>query len=521
MKIICDEQARIEVLDPLKLHYDKVEKVFLEGYVCHHTPNRNFYFDKSLNSEKNEFLILELSEEEIWGLDKLQSNLGYRKQRVEVVGSQLELSEKQECFIYEKREGGFEASEYHTFEHIKAYGDKELQLDKCDVYLLIPGKLEKTSNVWEDLPEKRRDVFEVFRANIDSCVEEEYNSRFAKSLSRKCIGEITLEIKDLTDGECYYQDALVGMVKHDTGICVLEIMVQNCAVGGNKLLNYYCGNQVAYIYEGHKYSLEEFLKKLHIRKYGKKRSMVFSYGNVREEEIINALANEEFPMGKIGGDFQRKLLMENIAQYDTAEVYVSEQTMFEKCENINVFGNQRLAYHAIEIFFVELILFQDAAVDKVYVDLEEEREQQKNCRSVEESTDRCEEISFDMSQAIRFADYDQFNFPTVRKSAQNVARCFGIDQVFEKYERNKALLESMIQANKRKMMERQDNIKNRFLFLLSAVAAVGTLGDIFYVLYQDQVGGALSYVAAFAIIAIIFGIYKLVMYIFDFIAKQR
>ena len=51
--------------------------------------------------------------------------------------------------------------------------------------------------------------------------------------------------------------------------------------------------------------------------------MVFSYGEVTEEELVNALANEELPMGKIQGDLKEKIVCENIAQYDTAEVYVS------------------------------------------------------------------------------------------------------------------------------------------------------------------------------------------------------
>ena len=233
------------------------------------------------------------------------------------------------------------------------------------------------------------------------------------------------------------------------------------------------------------------------------------------------MANEEFPMGKIRGILKEKVKCENIAQYDTADVYVSEETMFEKCLTFNVFGNKRLEYDAIEIFFVELILFQDAAIDKVYQDLEKEREKQKNCNQIEESIARYEEINFDMSQAIRFADYSQFNFPTVRKSAQNVANCFGIEQVFEKYERNKILLESLINANKRKRQEQQDNIKNRFLFLLSTAAAVGTLGDIFYAMYQDFSSGWKSYALAFAIIAVGFGFYKLTMHIFDVLEKGQ
>lgn len=521
LKILCDEKVCKEVLDELQIVYKIQEKVVVTGYECIHGKTGHFYFRATEDKKETEFLLLELSEEEVWELDKFQLNLGYRKQRIKIHGKQLEPSESDDCFVYEKRDRAFQESQYHNLENLKRYKGEKLQLDKCDVYLLIPGKFEKDFEVWKQIPEKKRDVFDIFKKHIDECVATEYNSDFSQSLSRKCVGEVTIEIEDKENKKVYYQDALVGIVRHNTGFCVVEIMVQNCAVGGNKLLNWYCGNMLQLIYENKKYSIEEFLGNLHIRAYGKKRSMVFSYGEVTEEELVNALANEEFPMGKIRGDLKDKIKCENIAQYDTAEVYVSEETMFEKCQMFNVFGNQRLKYDAIEIFFVELILFQDAAIEKVYVDLEKEREKQKENYDVEKSIARYEEINFDMSQAIRFADYSQFNFPTVRKSAQKVASCFGIEQVFEKYERNKALLESLISANKRKRQEEQDNIKNRFLFLLSTVAAVGTLGDIFFAICQETTDGLKSYIAAFVIIAAVFGVYKLSMFLFDSGKKGR
>ena len=190
-------------------------------------------------------------------------------------------------------------------------------------------------------------------------------------------------------------------------------------------------------------------------------------------------------------------------------MYVSQETMFEKCKSYSVFGDDRISYHAIEIFFVELIMFQDASIDKIYIDLKRESEIQKEFKSIKESAERYEKISFDMSQAISFADYEQFNFPTVRESAKNVAKCFGIDHVFEKYEMNKDLLNSMILTNKRKIQQDQDNIKNKFLLLLSALTVIGMLGEIIYVIFENPKEGILSYIIALLLVLLVFVLYEL------------
>jgi hypothetical protein len=126
-----------------------------------------------------------------------------------------------------------------------------------------------------------------------------------------------------------------------------------------------------------------------------------------------------------------------------------------------------------------------------------------------------------MSQALRFADYDQFNFPTVRESARKVAQGFGIGNIYEKYRMNKELLESMIQANKRKTQSHQDSIKNMFLLLLSAIAAIGTLGEIFYAIYADEKGGLFCYVAAMLLVVVGYLIYVLCLLLYRVIMKQR
>lgn len=501
---MLDQQAIDDVIIGLEIEYEFIQKVCVEGLICNHKESKEFFITTDPKVGEKEFLIVGISDNGIWELDKFLSPIEYEKQKILIEQGIV----KDDIYIYVKRNGIMHCDSVFM-EEIKRNKNAKLQLNNCDLYLLIPGKLEKEDGMWESIPNLNNDFFQCFQSNIDKCVHDEYNSEFAKSLERKCISDVLLKVNDVTDGLVYTQKALAGVVKHKTGFCVIEIMIPNCNIGGNKLLNYYCGNQLNVIYENREYTIKEFCKKIGIRLFGKKRSMAFVYSDVESDEIVNALANEEFPMGKIKGTFLEKTETQDIAQYDTAKVFVSHETMLEQCSNIDNLIENRLEYHAIEIFFVELILFQDAAIDKVYCDLNQEEELQRGYRDVKRATEQYEQLSFDMAQAVRFGDYEQFCFPTTRESARNVAKCFGVDYIFQKYETNKELLEAMIHANKRRMEEKQDELKNGFLLLISALATVGTLGDIIYVIYTDAEGGVYSYVVAIVLVIVVYSIYRL------------
>ncbi|MBE6853736.1 MAG: hypothetical protein E7505_09765 [Ruminococcus sp.] len=519
MKMICSSEINNKVLQRMGVYGDVSERILIKGWDCVLEENNIFYFQQAESDKENEFIIIELSDDSIFELDKLQTGIVLNKKFVRFDNNRLIDTEDKKCFIYTKRNDDIELEECSRFERILSYNYKK-QLDLCDLYLLIPGKLNKDEGAWDDIPEVNSEFFNVFKNNIDTCVSREFNSEFAKDLERKCIGSIVIEIIDITDGKTYLQDAVIGIVKHKTGFCILEIITPDCAIGGNKLLSYYCGDFIKIIYANKKYSVQEFMEKLKIRRFGKKRSIVFAYNCTDENEIINALANEENPMGVIGGDFSKKVQNENIAQYDTAQVYVSHETMFEKCKEINIIGDERLEYNAIEIFFVELILFQDAAIDKIYIDLQEEADKQRGYRDVNEATERYEQLSFDMAMAIRFGDYEQFNYPTVRASARKIAQSFGLELIYEKYRLNKELLATMIESNKRKIQERQDRIKNFFLLLLSALSIIPTLGEILQSIFAENHDEIFCYTISLAIVLVGFAIYKLIG-VLDIAAAKR
>lgn len=498
MYIILDKQALDGVLVKLNITYKEVDKVTLVDKVFIHTETQSFYV-KDKEGVNTSAYVVKIEEDDTWSLDEFLNPVEYKKAPYQVKGLD-------EVYYYTLR---CDVEENHpiTLEEVKRNKDQELQLNQCDIYLMLPGKLE---GEWDSIPSEDNDFFDAFKNEIDIRISEEYNSDYGKSIRRKCIASVTLKINDFLNGQTYLQKAIVGIVSHETGFCVVEVMVPNCNIGGNKLLNYYCGNQVMIIHNNKEYYLKDFITSIKVNEYGKKRSVVFSKSDVSDREVINALANEEFPMGTIGGIFKEKVETQNIAQYDTANVYVSHETMIEKCRVLDNRIDYRLSYHAIELFFVELLLFQDAAVDKVYLDLRAEEERQRVYGDVKEARVHCEHLSFDMAQAMRFGDFEQFNFPTTRESAKNIAKGFGIDAIFEKYKLNKEFLDSMINANDRQMLEEQDDLKNKFLIVISAIAFLGTLGEIIYNIVSDVSIGRMSYTSSLVVMLVGYSIYLIV-----------
>lgn len=513
MILIANEKT-IEVLKKLQVTYTFLRQETIENYIFSEGKDGISYLE-SCPGAKTEVSYVELAKQDMWKTDKTWNCFRYRREELHF--------HEEPAMAYRKRENGIEKAQDEKVEDMAVLLSKTRQLDTSDLYLLIPGKLKQDKTLgkdyWDKLDHVPNEVFDIFSENIEYCIKSEYYSNFADTLERKCLGEVILEIEeDRVEKRSFRQSALVEIVRHETGLCILEIIVYNCSVGGNKLLNYHCASELIYEYEGRRYTLQELMDLWHIRPYGKMRSMVFAYGDVSDEAVINALVNEEYPMGRVGGDYARIVREDNIAQYDTAEVFVSSVTMLERCKSLDnaseLILDYRIAYHTIEIFFVELLLFQDASIDKIYLDVKKEQGMQEKETDMEEALERYEQIGFDMGKAMGFSDYEQFVFPTTRISARKVALRFGIEQMYEKYETNRQLLETMIQSNKRQMEFKQDKIKNSFLLLISGVSLLGTLGESLYNICESMESGIAGYGLAVIIIGAGFFLYQLAMYLF-------
>ena len=342
----------------------------------------------------------------------------------------------------------------------------KLQLARCDVMLMIPGYLEK-EKITQDGSSA---ACEIYVKAIDSVIKEEYKDDFIDEIERRIVGDYTIRVKDFITKKPFTTTGSISYIIHkDTGFCILEIYVLDCTIGGNKLLGGYRSGDIEYFVDNSFVSESELLEICGIVPYGDKRSMVFAYEDPKEDEILNALANEEYPMGKLGGKFGTKL-QNDLALYDVASVYVSEVTMIEVIPKYDSERRKRIESQSIEIFFVELLLLQDASIEKINYDL---RVGQDNLiKGIGKgSSELLDKLSFDIGKTADLADFSRFSFPTTRESARRVSEAFGIEQLYGKYEKNRNILATMTETYKRRKEKEEAKIKNRFLFILTALSA--------------------------------------------------
>ena len=95
-------------------------------------------------------------------------------------------------------------------------------------------------------------------------------------------------------------------------------------------------------------------------------------------------------------------------------------------------------------------------------------------------------------------------------SSKRISEAFGLFDIYEKYKQNIDILKGLVESNKRKSDKKQDRIKNKFLFLLTFLSALGTFGEIIYVA-EKRITPLNAYVLASFIILLTYSIYKILM----------
>lgn len=362
-------------------------------------------------------------------------------------------------------------------------------LKRADVHLLIPGY-----SLHQPPEAEHAYLGKMLQQCIQKSTEAEFNSDFLKDTGRFGLGNIGIVLSDGT-----VQQAVLTLMRHNTTkLGVLDVYVPAATGSTHGILGSFCGEYIRLLYNGKELSLRDLCGVVGLRPYGSRRSMVFSYEKLTEEQLLNVLVNEEFPMGKIMGSHFKNIIQNNVAQYDTAEVYVSEATMIEITDRIPDCLMDRIASQAVEIFFVEMLLLQDAAVSKMYDRVQEEIEKERNSPFRKDTGKVFEQLLEESSYALNFTDYQQFYYPTVRVSAWRIAEAFGIDAIREKYNRSKEILENMIDRHNAELAKNEDKIENRLLLILAVISGIEPLQIGLNLLLENEVA---AYLLSLALLA--------------------
>lgn len=363
-------------------------------------------------------------------------------------------------------------------------------LGLSDIYLMIPCTFIEESNKIEI---NQEGIAKHFINKLRECIEYEFSDMFIKSLSHEILGTYEIEIE--VDANSYKHSCIIVFTRHKVAnIGILNIFIPAISINGHRVLCNFC-SKILKISNGKKYlSLNEWMTEFGISACGSHRSAVFASSKLTPEAISNALAAEDKPMGRIIGEKFQPTPENNLAQYDTAEVYASEVCLIEinKIMEENLY--KRVSSQSVEIFFIQLILLQDAAMSKISSKIRLELDKEIKNPLRKNKKEILDELTCELSEAILFLDFRKLIFPTVRLSAKKVAEKFGLDQIMYTYQQHKEVLERLIDIHHLRVEE----LENKLLNMLLLILAVAQLLPLFKEIIDSLVKGSFVFTNLFS-----------------------
>lgn len=377
-------------------------------------------------------------------------------------------------------------------------------LGKCDVHLMFPCSFEHAPEaLFDGVPADEvtaqfiRDLEKVSQEEFcpDDFSQEDNAERYLK-LEHRALGVYTFSITFVDDSPAEAPDdrpkksrqqGFLYFSRHKATQCgSINLVFPSTSASALQILNDFCGNLLCLSDAGQDRPLLPWLVKCwQVQFFGTPRAVLFAFNPLTEYQILQCLALESVPMGTLIGPTLRTYAADNIAQYDVAEVYVSPKCLVEVEHACETELAQRLAWESIEIFFVELLLLQNASTRRVcqkvldYMNSEEALSGEKNY-------DRLIALSNEMSSAILFFDYNYFLFPTVSIACQKISKRFGMDAELEKYQEYRAILEQMIDLAHEEREKIENDNMNLLLLILTVVQVLPTLIETFAMLLTGQ-----------------------------------
>ena len=349
-----------------------------------------------------------------------------------------------------------------------------------DLFLMIPCDLTNY-----EIQEKNNEIGKFLIEQVAENNKSEFRSDFIKCLERHVIGNYKLKSPIMEKEE----DAIFTITIHPQTKNGLIIMYISLAINEtSKIIQSLIAGLLNVQLKDNKYKkLDDFLIERNIITLGTPRALVFIDGEIEKREIINILACETNPMGEIKGEKLVQMSSKNIAQYNSAKVYCSENVLLE-LQNVFLLDiKERLKNEAIEVFFLELLLLQDSAISRLCNKIIKEINIETTDPTRENNISVLDELSCEVAQAILFLDFNCFIYPTVRNAVEEIAESFGLQKLKEKYYKYKKILETLISIHMNRVDDMKNNNMNILLLVLTLTQIIPILIELFNAIYYREI----------------------------------
>ena len=369
-----------------------------------------------------------------------------------------------------------------------------------DFYALYPCTITDLEAV--KATEKKENAYcEHLKERIRRNNEEELDGQFFHGITRINLGAVTVNIR-VENLPCSQEGFAFLSVHEQTKAAMMAIVIQDLHIPGLLLNNYFAGDCLTVGNGAAGVPVKEWMKKQNAQAYGTPKSLIISYEEIPKEEVIQYLACEASPIGTINGTVLHQWSQENIAQYDMATAYASDRCLLEITPKVDRDRIARLDQGAVELFFLELLIMQEAAIsrvsDRVYELFHE--------GAFRETGKRIQTKLYDLNM-----EAANLRYPVTRLSARHIGERFGVAEELEHYQNCRALLEQMIAINTAEEEKIDGDLMSLLLLFLTMVQMVPLMASLVRYLMKGTFSDIdLLATASGAMICLaLYGIYRL------------
>lgn len=375
-----------------------------------------------------------------------------------------------------------------------------------DLFLFMPCDL---TNFEENIIKKNITKEGTFLINeIEKDNQNDLKNNYIKALERIEIGNHEFDFENRE----FKEEGIIYLTKHSkTNLGIFSIYLPKIKNKPNEILDSFIANR----FKINNIPINEWADMNNIGLLGTSRCLAFSYTQLEEKEKVSILACDAAEDRLKGKEFI-EAANEDVAQYNGADVFCSENVILEIQKEMIQNINKRIEIEAWEIFFMELLILQDAAISRVCNKILNEFDKKDNNPLNATNTDILDSLSSELSESILFLDFNNFIYPTTRISVEKFAHKFRIDKLIDKYNTYKDLLESLIMIRKNKIEDLETNNMNILLLILTLTQVIPVLSSLFDMFINKDltINNVLSFISSL-------GVCFVLLIVFYYINKRK
>lgn len=318
-------------------------------------------------------------------------------------------------------------------------------------------------------------------------------------INRICLGNIKVQLKSetqyqfgkqptQTDIGNIFDASLILSIDRKSNICVLHIMVLSFGEELTQYLDCVSRNQITVVSDNKTTSLYDYLYvEYGLQKVGVAKTMITSFEHkedVNQSLLSSIMFGETYyqpneGLSTIVDDEIVKMISSEhgVSQYSYADVLMHTNVIFQASSGLMDLIKNRIVHESITIFYIELVLFEEAAI--CFADSQIKsflaNMKYKSPKGVLKSYTKQLEM---YALTIDFWNV-QMNYPSSQSSIGNIRNHFKIENLKEQYNRNSEIFQKIYET-KNNYVEKVETS------LLTTVGAILTVISIIELLWDTE-----------------------------------